>query len=69
MRFEAESSARRLVRGVLAGTMLPQLEAGEQLLARVADDDLFVSSRIERLRSWHRGARGWLPMIGRYGTV
>ena len=68
-RFEAETSARRLVRGVLAGTMLPQLEAGEPLLARVADEDPFVCRRIEQLRSWHRGARELLPMIGRYGTV
>lgn len=67
MRFAAETSAKRLVRGLLAGTMLPQLEAGEELLARVADDDPFVSGRLERLRSWHRGARELLPKIGRYG--
>jgi len=65
--YAAETSARRLLGGLLSGSLLPHLEAGEELLEGVASGDEFVAMRLESLRSWHRSAREMLPGLGRYG--
>ena len=65
--YAAETSARRLLGGLLSGSLLPHLEAGDELLEGVASGDEFVALRLERLRSWHRSAREILPALGRYG--
>ena len=65
--YAAETSARRLLGGLLSGSLMPHFEAGDELLEGVASDDPFVAVRLESLRSWHRSAREMLPMLGRYG--
>jgi hypothetical protein len=65
--YAAETSARRLLGGLLSGSLLPHLQAGDELLEGVASGDEFVAMRLESLRSWHRSAREMLPALGRYG--
>ena len=65
--YAAETSARRLLGGLLSGSLMPHLEAGEELLEGVASGDEFVAMRLESLRSWHGSAREMLPVLGRYG--
>jgi hypothetical protein len=65
--YAAETSARRLLGGLLSGSLMPHFEAGDELLDGVASDDPFVAVRLESLKSWHRSAREMLPALGRYG--
>ena len=63
----AETSARRVLGGLLSGSLMPHFEAGDELLEGMASDDPFVAVRLESLKSWHRSAREMLPALGRYG--
>jgi HTH-type transcriptional regulator, glycine betaine synthesis regulator len=65
--YAAETSARRLLGGLLSGSLMPHLEAGEELLEGLDAKDDFVAGRLESLRSWQRSAREMLPVLGRYG--
>ena len=65
--YAAETSARRLLGGLLSGSVMPHLEAGDELLEGVGSEDPFVAMRLESLRSWHRSAVEMLPALGRYG--
>ena len=69
--FRPELSARRLVSGLLTGTVLSQLDDGDRLLeaaesAAPADDSL-LAQRLASLRTWHTGARDFLPILGQLG--
>lgn len=65
--YAAETSARRLLGGLLSGSLMPHFEAGDELVEGMASDDPFVAVRLESLKSWHRSAREMLPALGRYG--
>ena len=65
--YAAETSARRLLGGLLSGSLMPHFEAGDELVEGVASGDEFVAMRLESLRSWHGSAREMLPALGRYG--
>lgn len=69
--FQAETSVRRLVTGLLAGTVLSQLDAGDRLLdtaeSAVDPADDHLRQRLTSLRHWHQGARDLLPILNRLG--
>lgn len=71
--YRAETSVRRLVGGLLSGTIETQLESGDRLLSEAADGlsantPHHWADRVASLQRWHRNFRELLPALSQFGT-
>ena len=71
-RFVAETELRRLLGGVLSHRLRDPLEAGAERLAQLEarleasgdePDREFLQQRLDSLRTWHRKALTFLPLL------
>ena len=71
--YRAETSVRRLVSGLLSGTIETQLESGDRLLSEAskglsAKTPPHWADRLASLQRWHRNFRELLPALSQFGT-
>ena len=68
--YRAETSARRIVAGIITGTILESIHDGDRLLdnARAAAPagDPHLNDRLTALRRWHNRVRTLLPLVSRF---
>lgn len=67
--FRAETSARRIVAGVINGTILESISDGDRLLEQARTtaptDSPHLTDRITALHRWHSRVRTLLPLAAR----